>query len=108
MSSIVFLGISVISMAITYGLAFWFMPIIFGSVFSNIIPNQVIDNSTWLGMYVTIENLIKYLTPLIPTFAIFIFVVKIMLSSSAIGRDWNEFGLNPKTQTKSFENKLLE
>lgn len=87
MSSIVFLGLSVITFAISYGLAFWFMPIIFGNVFSSIIPTQVTDNSTWLGMYVTLEDLIKYLTPLIPTLAIVIFVIKVMLSSAAMGRD---------------------
>ena len=87
MSSIVFLGLSVITMGITYGLAFWFMPIIFGSVFSNIIPTQITDNSTWLNMYQTNHDLVKYLTPLIPTFAIFIFVLKIMLSASARGSD---------------------
>ena len=59
MSSIVFLGISVITMGISYGLAFWFMPIIFGSVFSNIIPTQVTENETWLGMYLNVENLVR-------------------------------------------------
>ncbi|KFM21667.1 hypothetical protein AAA799B03_00767 [Marine Group I thaumarchaeote SCGC AAA799-B03] len=87
MSSIVFLGLSVITFAISYGLAFWFMPIIFGSVFSNIIPTQVTDNSTWLNMYKTNHDLVKYLTPLIPTLAITIFVLKIMLSASSRGRD---------------------
>lgn len=87
MSSIVFLGISVITMGISYGLSFWFMPIIFGNVFGNIVPTQVTDNSSWVGMYLNVENLVRYLTPLIPTLAITVFVIKIMLSSAARGSD---------------------
>ena len=87
MASIVFLGISVITFAITYGLAFWFMPIIFGNVFSSIDPNSIMNDTSWLNMYQTNHDLVKYLTPLIPTLAIVIFVIKVMLSSSAMGRD---------------------
>jgi hypothetical protein len=87
MTSIVFLGISVITMAISYGISFWLMPIIFGLVFGNITPGIVTNNESWLVMYFTVEDLVKYLTPLIPTFAIVIFVIKVMLNSAAIGRD---------------------
>lgn len=32
-------------MEISYGLSFWFMPVIFGNVFGNIVPTHVTDNS---------------------------------------------------------------
>ena len=81
------LGFSIIVFAIMYGIAFVFMPIITGTVFSNLNPTLVHSNSDWLSIYNTHEDTVKYLVPLIPSIAIFIFVLKVMMNASSRGRE---------------------
>lgn len=87
MSSIVYLGFSVITFCIIYGIAFMLMPTILGSYFTAIDPNLVHSNQDWLDMYQTHEDTAKYLVPLIPTFGIFILVIKIVMTAAARGRE---------------------
>ena len=87
MVSIVFLGFSLITLAILYGVSFMLTPMILGSVFTNMNAELVISNADWLSMYQTNEDTAQYLVPLIPTFAIFVLVIKVILVASAHGRD---------------------
>ena len=87
MVSIVFLGFSIITLAILYGVSFMLIPIILGSYFTSIDPNLIHSNSDWLTMYQTNEDTTQYLVPLIPTFAIFVLVIKVILTASARGRE---------------------
>ena len=87
MVSIVFLGFSLITLAILYGVSFMLTPMILGSVFTNMNAELVISNADWLSMYQTNEDTAQYLVPLIPTFAIFVLVIKVILVASAHGRE---------------------
>ena len=62
------------------------MPIIVGTFFDSIDSEAIIpEGSAWQGMYNQNEETVKYLVPLIPTFSIFVIVVKVMLNASARG-----------------------
>lgn len=87
LSSIVYLGFSVITFAIIYGIAFMLMPTILGSYFTSIDPNLIHSNADWLAMYQTHEETAKYLVPLIPTLGIFILVLKVIMTAAARGRE---------------------
>jgi len=87
MSSIVFFGLSAITFVIMYGVAFLLMPMVTGAFFSSIDPNSITSNSAWLAMYSQNEDTVKYLVPLMPSFEILIIVIKILMVSSASGRE---------------------
>ena len=81
------LGFSIIVFGITYGVAFLLMPILIGAFFSSVNPTAIHSNSEWLGMYNTHVDTLQYLIPLVPSFALFIFVLKVMMNASARGRE---------------------
>jgi len=85
--SMIRLGFSVITFGITYGIAFLLTPILIGAFFSSFNPTDIHSNSDWLGMYNTHVDTLQYLIPLVPSFALFIFVTKVLMTASAYGRD---------------------
>lgn len=89
MSSLVYLGLSLILFIVTYGLAFLLMPMIFGEFFTMMdntgITNNI--NAEWLALYEQNEDTVQYLVPLMPTFGIIIIVIKVLMTASARGRD---------------------
>lgn len=89
MSSLVYLGLSLILFIITYGLAFLLMPMIFGEFFTMMDNTGITDNinAEWLALYEQNEDTVQYLVPLMPTFGIIIIVIKVLLTASARGRD---------------------
>ncbi len=98
MSSLVYLGLSLILFVITYGIAFTIMPMIFGAFFnvadtSGILDPTACDTSLtsaaciWSGIYEQNETTVKYLVPLMPTMGIVIIVVKVLMTAAARGRD---------------------
>ncbi len=86
MSSLVFLGYSVIIFIITYGICFLVAATVLGAFFStlNTVP---ISDPSWLAMYTKTQGMIKFLVPLIPTIGIFIFTVKVLMNASVRGSD---------------------
>ncbi len=87
MSSLVYLGLSLILFVITYGIAFTLMPIVFGAFFTqmdNMAPNV---SAEWAAIGTTNQNTVKYLVPLMPTLGIVIIVIKVLMTSAARGRD---------------------
>lgn len=87
MSSLVFLGLSLILFVITYGIAFTLMPMIFGSFFTLMDENNFTINSDWQAIYEKNEDTVQYLVPLMPTMGIIIIVIKVLMTASARGRD---------------------
>ena len=87
MSSLVYLGLSLILFVITYGIAFTIMPMIFGSFFSLMDTGGMTINSEWSTIYEKNEATVKYLVPLMPTLGIVIIVIKVLMTASARGRD---------------------
>lgn len=87
MSSLVYLGLSLILFVITYGIAFTLMPIVFGAFFTqmdNMAPNV---SAEWAAIGATNQTTVKYLVPLMPTLGIVIIVIKVLMTSAARGRD---------------------
>ena len=98
MSSLVYLGLSLILFVITYGIAFTMMPMIFGAFFSVadtsglLDPQVCIDAPTsvsceWNNIYEQNEDTVQYLVPLMPTMGIVIIVIKVLMTAAARGRD---------------------
>ena len=89
MSSLIFLGFSVILFVISYGVMFTIAPMILGSVFTVMEANLTNGNMTqeWIDMYNQTKETTQYLVPLIPAIGIFILVIKVLMVASARGRD---------------------
>ena len=89
MSSLIFLGFSVILFIISYGVMFTIAPMILGSVFTVMEGNLTNGSMTqqWIDMYNQTKETTQYLVPLIPTIGIFILVIKVLMVASARGRD---------------------
>ena len=98
MSSLVYLGLSLILFVITYGIAFTIMPMIFGAFFT-VADTSGLVNATacvtapdspacaWSRIYEQNETTVKYLVPLMPTMGIVIIVIKVLMTAAARGRD---------------------
>ncbi len=86
MSSLIFLGFSVILFIITYGIMFTIAPMILGSVWSTMGTIPIAD-AGWQQVYDDTEATTQFLVPLIPTIGIFILVIKVFMVASARGRD---------------------
>ena len=89
MSSLVYLGLSLIMFVIVYGLAFSIMPMILGQFFTMMDNTAITDtiNDEWMAIYEENEATVKYLVPLMPTFGIIFIVIKVLMVASARGRD---------------------
>ena len=87
MSSLVYLGLSLILFVIVYGVAFTLMPMIFGSFFTLMDQNNFIINDEWQAIYETNEDTVQLLVPLMPSMGIVIIVIKVLMVASARGRD---------------------
>lgn len=87
MSSLVYLGLSLILFVITYGVAFILMPIIFGAFFSLMDNNNFTINAEWTTIYNQNKTTVEYLVPLMPSLGIVIIVIKVLMTASARGRD---------------------
>ena len=86
MSSLIFLGFSVIMFIISYGIAFTLMPMILGAFFS-VADVLDINNAEWEAVYDDTESRVQWLIPLIPTIGIFILIIKVFMVASVRGRD---------------------
>ena len=87
MSSLVYLGLSLILFVISFGVAFILMPIIFGSFFTMMDDNNFAINEEWLEIYEQNKVTVQYLVPLMPSMGIVIIVIKVLMTASARGRD---------------------
>lgn len=91
MSSLVFLGFSVVMFFISYGIMFTLMPMIFGAFFTVgdafVLANNSTINSDWQTIYTEEQEIVQWLVPLVPTIGIMIAVIKILMVASVRGRD---------------------
>ena len=86
MSSLIFLGFSVIMFIVAYGVMFTIAPMVLGAVWS-VMDGMEIMNESWQQGYDDTKATTQYLVPLIPTIGIFILVIKVFMVASARGRD---------------------
>ena len=87
MSSLIFLGFSVILFIISYGIMFTIAPMVLGAVWTVMEDNVSGMDSDWVAVYNDTKSTTQYLVPLIPTIGIFILVIKVLMNASARGRD---------------------
>lgn len=89
MSSLVYLGLSVIVFFIGVGIYFWVMPLILGSFFTA--ADQFLAglsiNSEWAATYEETETTIRWLVELVPTILISVAFLKILMIAAVRGRD---------------------
>ena len=86
MSSLIFLGFSVIMFIVAYGVMVTIAPMVLGAVWS-VMDGMEIMNSDWQQVYDDTKATTQYLVPLVPTIGIFILVIKVFMVASARGRD---------------------
>lgn len=86
MSSLVFLGFSVIAFIISYGIAFIITPMVLGAFYTAADGVDILD-AEWQQTYDDTEAVTRFLVPLIPTIGIFILVIKVFMVASVRGRD---------------------
>lgn len=89
MSSLVFLGFSIILFFVSYGILWTLAPQIFGVFFTladDIVASGLI-NAEWSAIYEDLEDRVQWLVPLIPTLGIFVVVIKVLMVASVRGRD---------------------
>lgn len=87
MSSLVYLGLSLILFSITFGVSFLLMPMIFGAFFDLVDDNTIQLDAEWLAIYEENKLTVQYLVPLMPALGIVIIVIKVLMTASARGRD---------------------
>lgn len=83
-SSIVFIAISMIVFVIIFGMMFTLAPMILGAFFSVPRPEMSAD---WNAINTNVQNTIKMLIQLVPSFGIAIIVFKVLMVSTTSGRD---------------------
>ena len=86
MSSLVFLGFSVIIFVISYGIMFIITATVLGT-FWTAAGNVEIASADWQAIYDDTETQVQFLVPLVPTIGIFIFIIKVIMAASTRGRD---------------------
>ena len=89
MSSLVYLGLSVIVFFIGAGIYFWLMPILLGGFFTaadNFLAG-INMNQNWANTYNTTEGTIRWLVELVPTILISVAFLKILMIAAVRGRD---------------------
>lgn len=84
MSSLVYLGFSIIMFIITYGLMFTLVPMILGVVFS---VDVDIADPAWEQIGIDTESRLQWLIPLVPTIGIFVLIIKVLMVAAGRGRD---------------------
>jgi len=86
MSSLLYLGVSVIVFFILFGFLSMITPLILG-LFLSVMGNFTIADSTWAGIYAENKKLVELLTPLIFAMGLVMAVLKIFMSVTNKGRD---------------------
>ena len=81
-SSMVYLGLSMIVFAISFGIIFYLLPMILGTFFSIMPP---VMNASWQATNVRTQAVIQFLIPLMPSLGIFIFVLKVLMAATTRG-----------------------
>ena len=88
MSSLVFLGFSIIMFLISYGLMFTLVPMVLGQIWTTMDENNMpIPNQQWQDTYNNTQSTLQYIIPLVPSIGIVLIVIKVLMVASVKGRD---------------------
>lgn len=88
-SSLVFLGLSTLAFIITYGIVWYFTPMILGAVDSEITQVMATMNisAEWLATYDSTQSTLQWLIPVAAAVGIMLIVLKVLMVASVRGAD---------------------
>lgn len=89
MSSLVFLGLSLLAFVISFGLVWIIVPMVLGSFFTAISNTNLVTglSTSWQLTYNTTQSQVQWLIPLSVQLGIFILVLKVLMVASNKGGD---------------------
>lgn len=89
MSSLVFLGLSLLAFVISFGLVWIIVPMVLGSFFTAISNTNLITglSTSWQLTYNQTQTNVQWLIPLSVQLGIFILVLKVLMVASNRGSD---------------------
>ena len=88
MSSMVYLGFSIIMFLIGYGIGFLVLAQILGQTWTMMDETHMpIPDTDWQNMYNDTQTQIQYIVPLAAGAGLVVFVIKILMVASVRGRD---------------------
>lgn len=89
MSSLVFLGLSLLAFIISFGLVWIIVPMVLGSFFTAISNTNLVTglSTSWQLTYNQTETQLQWLIPLSIQLGVFILVLKVLMVASNRGSD---------------------
>jgi len=84
-SSLIFLGFSVIAFLISFGVVWMLVPMVLGTFFS--LPTDPDMDADWVQTRTDVETVVQWITPLAATVGLFIFILKVLMVASVYGRN---------------------
>lgn len=84
MSSLIYLGFSIVTFILSFGIMFMLLPMVLGTFFSLDVP---ISDPLWSATQARTEVIVQWLIPLTASLGIFVLVLRVMMAASAKGRD---------------------
>ena len=85
MSSMLFLGLSVVAFIVIFGFLYLLMPIIFGTIYDTM--DGISLSPAWTSIYEENKTLMEFLLPLMMALSIFILIIKVLMNATALGHD---------------------
>lgn len=82
MSSMVFLGFSIIAFLISFSIAFYLIPMVMGSFFSIEMPTLTAE---WQAKRDQIEDITQWVPPIAMMVGLFVFIVKALMAATTRG-----------------------
>ena len=86
MSSLVYLGFSVIAFLVSFGVVFMLAPVILGAFFDVMHENRPVD-ADWAATMDEVETQARWLIPVMMMLGLFILIIKVLMTASVRGRD---------------------
>ena len=89
MSSLVFLGLSLLAFIISFGLVWILVPMVLGSFFTAISNTNLVTglSASWQTTYNSTQSQVQWLIPLSVQLGVFILVLKVLMVASSRGSD---------------------
>ncbi len=84
MSSLLYLGFSIVAFLVSFGIAFYLIPMVLGSFFSVPLPSLTPE---WQAKRDQIESITMWLPSVAMMAGIFVFVIKVLMNAAVRGRD---------------------
>lgn len=89
MSSLVFLGLSMIAFIISFGIVWILVPMVLGTFFTVMDNMNLITqlSASWQSTYNSTQETVQWLIPLSATLGIFVLVLKVLMVAAVRGGD---------------------